>query len=87
MFSIHMHCFGTPHVDFLKGEHSSTLSKKLREKSRECANHKQQPILDTKRKTKLTKANKCKSNKRTKALRLLSEVIAMLKGQKNIRTK
>ena len=41
--------------------------KKVREKSRECHNHKPQPILDTKRKRKQTKPNKCKLDKRTKS--------------------
>ena len=55
--------------------------KKIREKSRECHNHKSQPFLDTKRKKKQTKPNKRKSNKRTKRLALSSpsEIIAMLK--------
>ena len=46
---------------------------------------------DTKRKRKQTKANERKSNKRTKALRIAfcspSDIIAMLKGLKNTRTK
>ena len=65
--------------------------KKVREKSRECHNQKPQPFPDTKRKRKPTNPNKHKSNKRKKALRLAlfspSEVIAMLKGLKNTRTK
>ena len=40
--------------------------KKVREKSRECHNHKPQPFQDTKRKRKQTNPNKHKSNKRTK---------------------
>ena len=64
--------------------------KKVREKSRECHIHKPQPFPDTKRKRKPTNPNKHKSNKHTKALRLAlsspSEVIATLKGLKNITT-
>ena len=41
-------------------------SKKVREKSRKCLNHKAQPFPDTMRKRKQTKPNKHKSNKRTK---------------------
>ena len=68
-----------------------SLEKKVREKSRECHNHKPQPFPDSKRKRKPTNPNKHKSNKRRKALRLAlsspSEVIAILKGLKNTRTK
>ena len=39
----------------------------VREKSRECHNYKQQSFPDTKRKSKQTKPNKRKSNKRTKS--------------------
>ena len=64
---------------------------KVREKSRECQNHKPQPFPDTKRKRKQTKPNKRKSNKRTKSTKISalfpSEVITMLKGLKNTRTK
>ena len=42
------------------------MKKKVREKSRECRNHKPQPFPDTKRKKKPIKPNKHKSNKRTK---------------------
>ena len=45
---------------------NATSEKKLREKSKECHNHKQQPFPDTKRKREQTKPNKRKSNKRTK---------------------
>ena len=49
-------------------------------------------LPDTKRKRKLTKPNKRKPNKRTKSTKVSSlfspsEVIAMLKGLKNTRTK
>ena len=37
-------------------------SKKVREKSRECHNHKPQPILDTKRKRKQTKQAQIKQS-------------------------
>ena len=43
------------------------IQKNVREKSKECHNHKPQPLPDTKRKWKQTKPNKCKSNKRTKS--------------------
>ena len=45
-------------------------NKKVREKSRECHNHKPQPILDTKRKQ--TKPNMRKSNKHTKSTKTSS---------------
>ena len=41
------------------------MKKKVREKSRECHNHKPQPFPDTKRKRKPTNPNKHKSIKRT----------------------
>ena len=41
--------------------------KKVREKSRECHNHKPQPFPDPKRKRKPTNLNKHKPNKRTKS--------------------
>ena len=67
------------------------LEKRVREKFRECQNHKPQPFTDTKRKRILTKPNKHKSNKVRKALRLAlsssSEVIAMLNGLKTARIK
>ena len=48
------------------------IQKKVREKSRECHNHKPQPFPDTKRKRKLTNPNKHKSNKRTKSTKISS---------------
>ena len=48
------------------------LSKKVREKPRECRNHKPQPIPDTKRKRKQTKPNKSKSNKSSKSTKISS---------------
>ena len=47
-------------------------TKKVREKSRECHNHKPQPFPDTKRKEKQIKPNKRKSNKRTKSTKISS---------------
>ena len=47
-------------------------SKKVREKSSECHNHKTQPFLDPKRKRKPTYPNKHKSNKRTKSTKISS---------------
>ena len=44
--------------------------KKVREKSRECHNHKPQPFPDPKRKRKPTNPNKHKSNKRTKSTKI-----------------
>ena len=68
------------------------LLKKVREKSRECHNHKPQPFKDPKRNRKPTNLNKHKPNKRTKSTKISSlsspsEVIAILKGLKNTRTK
>ena len=48
------------------------MAKKVREKSRECHNHKPQPFLDPKRKRKPTNLNKHKSNKRTKSTKIIS---------------
>ena len=48
------------------------LKKKVREKSRECHNHKPQPFPDPKRKRKPTNINKHKPNKRTKSTRISS---------------
>ena len=48
---------------------ASLRQKVVREKSRECHNHKSQPFPDAKRKRKQTKPNKDKSNKLTKTLR------------------
>ena len=47
-----------------------TPLKKVREKSRECHNHKPQPFPDPKRKTKPTNLNKHKPNKRTKSTKI-----------------
>ena len=47
-------------------------NKMVREKSRECHNHKPQPFPDTKRKRKQTKQNMPKSNKRTKSTKINS---------------
>ena len=46
--------------------------KKVREMSRECHNHKPQPLPDTKRKRKPTKPNKHKPNKRMKSIKISS---------------
>ena len=46
--------------------------KMVREKSRECHNHKPQPLSDNKRKRKPTNTNKHKSNKRTKNTKVSS---------------
>ena len=59
-----------PNVDVKKcGLRGSKLyrHKKVREKPRECHNHKPQPFLDPKRKRKPINPNKYKSSKRTKS--------------------
>ena len=65
--------------------------KKVREKSRECHNHKPQPFPDTKRKRKPTNPKSTYRTNVRKSLRLAlsspSEVTAMLKGLKNTKTK
>ena len=48
------------------------LRKKVREKPRECHNHKPQPFPDPKRKRKPTNLNKHKPNKRTKSTKISS---------------
>ena len=48
------------------------FSKKVREKSRECHNHKPQSFPDPKRKRKPTNLNKHKQNKRTKSTKISS---------------
>ena len=48
------------------------IVKKVREKSRECHNHKPQPFPDPKRKTKPTNLNKHKPNKCTKSTKISS---------------
>ena len=47
-------------------------TKKVREKSRECHNHKPEPFQDPKRKRKPTNLNKHKPNKRTKSTKINS---------------
>ena len=71
-----------------------SLEKKVREKSRECHNHKShksQPFTDAKRKRKPTKQTSTNRTNVRKILRLAlsfpSEVIAMLKGLKTTRIK
>ena len=48
------------------------MAKEVREKSRECHNHKTQPFPDPKRNRKPTNPNKHKSNKRTKSTKISS---------------
>ena len=48
------------------------VPKRVREKSRECHNHKLQPFPDIKRKRKPTNPNKHKSIKRTKSTKISS---------------
>ena len=56
----------------LNGKNLLPTAKKVREKSRECHNHKPQPFPDTKRKRKPTNPNQHKSNKRTKSTKISS---------------
>ena len=56
-------------------------SKKVREKSRECHNHKPQPFQDHKRKRKPTNLNKHKPNKRTKSTKISS--LFLKRGNRN----
>ena len=51
---------------------SKGAEKKVREKSRECHNHKPHPFPDPKRKRKPTNLNKHKPNKRTKSTKISS---------------
>ena len=53
-------------------KNKDVIKKKVREKSRECHNHKPQPFPDHKRKRKPTNPNKHKSNKRTKSTKISS---------------
>ena len=55
--------------------------KEVREKSRECHNHKPQPFPNTKRKRKPTNPNKHKSNKRTKSTKISS--LFPMRGNRN----
>ena len=55
-------------------EWEARWTKKVREKSRECHNHKPQPFPDTKRKRKPTNLNKHKPNKRTKSTKISSRL-------------
>ena len=50
----------------------SMIKKKVREKSRECHNHKPQPFPDPKRKRKPTNLNKHKPTKSTKSTKISS---------------
>ena len=51
---------------------TNRIKTKVREKSRECHNHKPQPFQDPKRKRKSTNLNKHKPNKRTKSTKISS---------------
>ena len=57
--------------------------KKVREKSRECHNHKPQPFPDPRRKRKPTNLNKHKPNKRTKSTKISS--LFPKRGNRNIK--
>ena len=58
-------------------------SKQVREKSRECHNHKPQPFPDPMRKRKLTNPNKHKPNKHTKSTKTSS--LFPKRGNRNTR--
>ena len=58
-------------------------TKKVREKSRECHNHKPQPFPDPKRKKKPTNLNKHKPNKRTKSTTISFETLFSKRGNRN----
>ena len=58
-------------IQFARVSSHVTDLKKVREKSRECHNHKPQPFQEPKRKKKPTNLNKHKPNKRTKTKRSL----------------
>ena len=57
------------------------FANRVREKSRECHNHKTQPFPDPKRKRKLTNPNKHKSNKRTESTKISS--LFPMRGNRN----
>ena len=59
-------------TETLKSDVEYHTEKKVREKSRECYNHKPQPFPDPKRKRKPTNLNKHKPNKRTKSTKISS---------------
>ena len=61
----------------------SILVKKVREKSRECHNHKPQPFPDPRGRKKTTNPNKLKSNKRTKSTKISS--LFPKRGNRNTR--
>ena len=58
------------------------LKKMVREKSRECHNHKPQPFLDRKRKRKPTNPNRIKPDKRTKSIKISSSLFPK-RGNRN----
>ena len=60
------------HQDIHPKSYNDIYSNKVREKSRECHNHKPQPFPDPKRKRKPTNLNKHKPNKRTKSTKISS---------------
>ena len=83
--SLSLHFRGNPKLDPFKSLINARLdrivpwevfyrncSKKVREKSRECHNHKPQPYPDPNRKRKPTTLNKHKPNKRTKSTKISS---------------
>ena len=68
-------CILSPKMTALVSTKDGTIyieTKKVREKSRECHNHKPQPFPDPKRKRKPTNLNKHKPNKRTKSTKISS---------------
>ena len=70
ILSFFLSFFPNTNIFFISSFYLFKQKKKVREKSRECHNHKPQPFPDTKRKKKQTKPNKRKSNKRTKSTKI-----------------
>ena len=60
------------HHNYSPSKLKVNTKKKVREKSRECQNHKLQPFPDPKMKRKPTNPNKHKLNKRTKSIKISS---------------
>ena len=72
IFSTYLTSRAQLHIYLLNAVVRFFSSKKVREKSRECHNHKPQPFPDPKRKRKPTNLNKHKPNKRTKSTKISS---------------
>ena len=59
----------------------SNIEKNVREKSRQCHDHKPQPFPELKRKRKQTNSNKRKSNKHTESTKISS--LFLKQGNRN----